>query len=504
MPKLMFLPLLVGCSEFNLFSQEEKAADGLGELVVDPGLLDFGVLLDGEEVDQIVTLSSVGALPVAISAIDVEGSGAFTVTGFQDGLTLEPGASTELIVTYVPDLLADSGQLVVESDAVEPFQTVELRGARAYAGLEFSPPEVALYSNLGEPVTEEVVVTSVGTIDLELYDMTVQGGQFTAEGGIPTTLPPGASTTLTVTYTPEVPGETVEGWVWLKTNTPAGYDSVPLVGTQDPECVGLGEAWDRGDLSAIMRSSSSLEIENHSPDEAICIDRWYVWMSEGSQDLGAGDMNGDESDLYPLGSLEIADEDSLFFDGAGSSGPSWYCMEKTQQTRRMGSYEFLGARVPEPMLSLMRDGDQDASWAWQSANPVMITGRRTNLVELPESGGTETVGFRVINMGSMDGVAEVRETVPAGFSATDFSTVPSLTEAGDDGATVYVFSVSLEAREETGLSEHTIYDEIEISYKLTVPECSGRQHLPPTESRWYDADDVLRTATANPMVILCE
>lgn len=496
---------LAACSEFELVSTEDDARDEVGILKVDPGLLDFGVIPDGEvAADQVVTLTSIGALPVELSAIAVEGSGAFTLTGVEEGLVLDPGESTELIVSFVPDLQRDEGELVVESDAAEPLQTVQLTGARSYAWLELSPTELALHSELGEQVTGEVLVTSVGTADLELSGMILQEDAFTAEGELPITLAPGQSTTLTVTYRPETPGETVEGRIWLGTNTEAGQAVVPLVGTQDPGCIGLGEAWDRGDLSAKVNRGGSLVVESGSADLTICIDRWYVWLSEDSQDLGAGDMNGDDGDIYPLGSLEISESESLSFEAAATGGPAWYCMEETQRTRSGSSYEFIGARVPEPMLTYMRNGDQESSWDWQSSNPVMIAGRRTNLVKMSTAGGVETVGFRVINMGAQEGTVEARETVPDGYSASDFSSPPSRTEAGEDGSTVYIFAFSLEGREETDLYTDTIYDEIEISYKLEVPECAGRAVLPPMETRWYDAEDIQRSATANPMVLVCE
>ena len=268
--------------------------------------------------------------------------------------------------------------------------------------------------------------------------------------------------------------------------------------------MGLGEGWDRGELSCTTGFSIAVKVKKLSGDSSLCVDDWYVWLSEGSQDLGAGDMNGDAGDLYPLGSLTILPQGTEMFYALASSGSAWYCMEQTQLTAKWQTYTFIGARVPEPMRSYMQNGDQEGSWAWQTDNPVMISARRTNLVELPAEGGAETVTLRILNMGGRAGTAEVREAVAAGMNASDFSQEPVGTETGEDGDTIYVFNVALDARIETDIHSDTIYDEVDISYTLTVPPCDDRIYVTPMETRWVDHDGVERTDTANPLAIVCE
>jgi len=504
MRALILLVGLVGCSEWGFHRTDGDDEEPRADLAVDPGFIDYGVVPSGQVRDDVVTLTSVGTVPVTISALEVEDSDAFLLTEAWDETVLDPGESTDVIVSYSPNAQLDQGLLVVHSDAVEPTVAVPLSGEGEYAAMEVDPSPVYLVSELGEDVLEDVLVTSTGTIDLELYGMVLQADQFTVEGDIPATLSPGQSTVLHVTYYPREAGETVLGKLWLDTNTAAGSVLVPLEGHMKPVCVGLGEAWDKGDLSASMSHFNSLKVSNLSAEDDICIDTWYVWLSNDSQDLGAGDMNGDMGDDYPLGSLGIGGGKSLSFKAEGTSGSAWYCLEETQYTSGAKTYSFTGARVPEPLLTYMLNGDQEGSWAWQADNPVMIAGRDTNLVEVSESGGSATVTLHILNMGGRAGTAEVREAIPPGYSASGFSRSPSGTEINDDGDTVYVFSVSLDARTETDLYSPTLYDEAEITYTLQVPPCDNRSYLTPMETRWTDSDGIERSDTANPLTILCE
>lgn len=495
---------LVACSDFALEPVKEIEEDGLAALVADPGALEYGVLASTTPVARTVALTSVGTTPVTVEGLELSGSSAYAVTWTSDGIVLEPGETVDVVVTFTPATHDDQGTLAVVNDGVEPRLLVPLTGANTVPAIAIDPPSLALQTQRRVPVSGEVVVTSVGTADLDIASMYVEGPGFVVEGDVPAVLRPGETTTLDVTWTPAADGETAEGKLWLTTNTPAGFAVVPLSGRDVLPCIGLGEAWDRGLLDAYTLSDGmSFHVEDLSADEDLCVDRWYVWLAESSQDLGAGDMTGDFGGAYPDGRLVVAASSGVTFDAGGSSGPAWWCMEETQYTQPGQDYTFTGARVPEPLLSSMLDRDQDAVWAWMDGNPVPLAARWTNYVEVPTGGGTAEVSLRVLNMGGLDAAAEVRETVPAGYAASGFSVAPTRTEAGDDGATVYVFAVALDARETTGLYQDTLYDEETITYTLATPACAGRQTLPEMETRWTDAEGVERTDTANPLIVDC-
>lgn len=496
---------LIGCIDFALDKIQDPTPEGLRELSVDPGLVDYGLLTSPAPITATVTVTAAGDVPTTISAIDVTGSSAYTLTLPAEDLELAPGDTFPIVVTYQPMSAADEAQLVVHSDATEPQLVVQLLGGGLYPAILIEPTSMYMLSGYGESVTEEVMVTSVGTADLDISLMVVQGEQFTAEMTLPVTLAPGESVPLSATYTPLVQGESVTGKIWLTTNTQEGFAIVPLEGEFLDPCIGLGEAWDTEALSAVtLNDGLTFRLENLSTDKTICVDDWYLFLSEESQDMGVGDMDADFGDAYPVGSLEMAPGESLEFEADALAGNAWYCVELTQYTQRNATYEFIGAYVPDPLITYMLAGDQQAVWDYQDANPMVAMGRDTNFVHVGEAGGEAPVSARILNMGDGDVSATVREVVPQGYVASNFSPEPLRTETSSDGDSVYVFEVALDARIKTGAYEHTIYDEAHITYTLAVPPCRGRTALPSATAAWVDDWDESRISYANPLVVLCE
>ncbi len=500
----MFLLLLASCSDVGLKRVTDEAPLGERVLEVSPSLLDFGAVAENAPVSSVVTLTSTGELPVTVHGF-TSPSAPFALTVPEDELTLDPGESTELVVTWTPATAADAGTLGVHSDAVVPDVAVALRGAGHYPALSVIPAALTLVSSYGESVDGVVTAWNVGTADLVIASTSLRGEAFTVSGDafgeVDLTLVPGASTDLAVTYTP-IEGEDVStGELWFSTNAQPESAMVPLTGQLGPVCIGLGEAWDRGLLRARTTAfSSNFQLKNEGEDD-ICVDHWYIWRSTGSQDLGAGDMAGDFGGEYPAGTLGVAAGGHLSFDGASVRGESWWCVEQTQYTQAWQDYTFTGARVPEPLLTYMLAADQDAVWGWMEDHPVMIGGRVTNYAEIGRGGGTVVVTLEVVNMGGQAGAAELREPLPAGWAVSDAGGARQ--EPTTDGGTMLVFEASLAARTLTDAYVDTIYDRQTFQYTVAVPPCSGKQVLAPMETGWTDMDGVARVGTANPLVVNC-
>jgi hypothetical protein len=336
-------------------------------------------------------------------------------------------------------------------------------------------------------------------------DYLVDGPFVLDHDALPDTLAPGDSTTVTVEYTPTSPdAEDVTGTLWITSNAPSSPTPVPILGQVGVPCIGLGEAWDDGDLRGVTTAFGSFAVHNDRPDVSICVDDWYLWLSNDSQDMGVGDMDGDSSGAFPAGSILIGAEDQEIFDYSAWNDGAWWCVELYQTTLPNITYRYTGARVPEPLLGFMRDGDQDAVWAWEEEHPVMAVGRDTNVVDVPTVGGAVDVALRVWNMGDYPGVVEVRETVPTGWSAEAVDPPADRVETNSDGSTVLVWDRTIDARE-IGLDvyEPTLYDEQVVGYTLIAPSCTNRTYLTPAEGRWYDRDGVARVSTAIPMTVRC-
>lgn len=497
---------LAGCIDNSLGTVKEEAPVGDRVIEVDPPELDFGVVTGGTSVAKTFTVTSVGELPLAVSDIEMSGSTTFSLTWADAETTLEPGESTSAVITYTAVTAEDVAAATVVSNATEARVTVPLVGGGLVPMIQVDPGSVSLVSDGGETVSMDVHVQSVGSADLSLFEMVLVGGQFSAEADIPATLAPGADLWITVTYRPLDEGETVTGDLWLTTNTAAGSVVVPLLGQNGVPCMGLGEAWDRGVIDITTDSTGGvIVLDSGSPDTDLCIDQWYIVRSEGSQDAGVGDPNYDVGAPYPLGTLLVAPGDDLDYRYSDDNDAAWWCVEQTQYTQPYQSYTFTGARVPDPLLDRMLEGDQDAVWDWQNDNPVMVVGRDISFVEIPRGGGSASMSVRVVNMGSRDGSAEVWETVPPGMSAVDFSRDPVDSVVNGDGSTSYRFDIALGARTITGSYEDTIYEETEITYTLEVAGgvCGGRITGMPVTASWRDSQGEAQISTGNPLIVRC-
>lgn len=500
----MVLLLLLACSENTLEKVADPVEEGVRELVVEPDAVDFGVVLDNATTTRTLTLTASGTAPVTVDGVSVLGSGAFTVTALGGDLTLDPGTSAELLVTYTPASAADTATVYVTSDAATPELRVPLTGAGAWPAILVEPGSMSFESAKGEAVSGEVVVTSVGTADLVLSTMLLTGEEFDAEAATPATLAPGETLTVPVTYRPSAPEQVVTGELWFATNTLSGYAVVPLQGQSGRVCMGLGEAWDRGLASVRSNSTAStLLVENLAADEELCIDQWYVYLAEGSQDAGAGDPSYDLSGAYPLGSITIDPGAYGVFGYANDDGGAWWCVEQAQMMDGNQPYEFTGGHVPDVVLASMLDGNQDAVWSWQETEPLVVAGRYTNFVDVATDGSAPEVTLRVFNMGEAAAEVTVEETVPAGFTGSGFSQAPDATVTNSDGSTTWIFEVTLEGREAGGTYTHSTYDEVAITYTLGLGGCRGEVIFPELAAGWRDTAGGGHVSTANPLVVHC-
>jgi len=104
----LFIALLAGCQDFTfdeLPDVPEEVPDIepelIGDLVVTPSELDFGGWpLDCESDKQTITLENVGDAPITITAVDIVGPNAGAYRDSESGLTLQPGESSKVKVTF--------------------------------------------------------------------------------------------------------------------------------------------------------------------------------------------------------------------------------------------------------------------------------------------------------------------------------------------------------------------------------------------------------------------
>ena len=496
------VPHLYGCSDWELTELKEQSSLQAA-LSVDPPVLDYGALEPGATQTLSFTLYSEGDVTAHVSAITLQGASAFEVIWDGEG-AIPVGESKEILVTYTASSPVDTAFAVVENDGIEPSLSVELIGVGLYPAIATIPESVSLVSENGENVSTDVLIQSVGSAPLEIYDHWLQGDRFTIDGNIPEILQPGESTSVTVTYDPDDAFDDY-GKLWLSTNTESGTSVVPLEGSVKTPCVGLSEAWDIGLLS-IRGDVEGRIILNHlggEDDSDICIDQWYVLLSESSQDAGFGDPYYDPGGEYPFGTLTMHPGDSLYFYYGSFDQPAWWCMEQTQYTQPTTNFTFMGARVPRPLLTRMLDMDQEGLWQWMAQNPVVIVGRDTHYIA-PRQGDNQVV-LRALNMGAYPTTTTITETVSPEFYAYNFSVPPQSLFMEDDGSVTYTFELYLGGTVLTDVDIHTIYSEEIITYTLEpVADCQGRYTgVSPTAS-WIDASGTTQVSDASPLIIDCQ
>lgn len=497
------LLLLAACQD-NALKRVETDSAAPPELTVSPEAIDFGASGPGEPRTEVFTLTSVGGGAVHLADVRVYGSTAFTLAALSE-TTIEPGDSMDVAVTWDPQSYDDDAHVQIDSDAVTAQLQVSLTGQGLYPGIEVDPASMSFTSTYGEEAVDMLTVRSVGAVDLVVSQTLLTGASFAIQTDTPDgafTLAPGEQRSFPVTYTPPGEDDTSTGNVWFSTNTADPSVVVPLFGETGVPCYGLGEAWDRGLLGVTMSAVGALIVHNASTDTPVCMDQWYVFLSDDSQDALAGDTDYDLSGDYPFGSITIDPGTSQAFSYGRLAGDAWWCMEHEQYTQASMSYTFFGARAPGPLLDRALAGDQDGLWARQEDEPVVVVGRTRQYLGI-DGGESGQTGLRALNVGDVGVSADLSETVPAGFVASGFSVAPDVTVVNGDGSTTYGWTVALDARTVVAGHGNTTYDTVDVTYTLTRSgACAGTVTAPEATATWSDRDGA-EVSTANPLVVRC-
>jgi hypothetical protein len=205
------------------------------QLTASASSLSFGSVTLNTAATQQLTLTSSGTAAATINATAISGAG-YTVSGSSLPLTLNPGQTTTLQLTFDPTVVGvATGSLVVNSNAGGGLLQVPLSGTGATpttphlsasaTSLNFGNVTVNTGSTL--PLT----LTSSGTAPVTISATTLTGAGYTISGSsLPLTLNPGQTTTLQLTFDPTATGAAT-GNLAINSNAISGTLQVPLSGT---------------------------------------------------------------------------------------------------------------------------------------------------------------------------------------------------------------------------------------------------------------------------------
>ncbi|WP_348269121.1 choice-of-anchor D domain-containing protein [Edaphobacter paludis] len=255
----------------------------------DGTLLNFGQVASGQLLSETLTLTNSGTAPITIRRITTEWPFLSATTC---GAALAPSQTCTVTVTYSPLNQAatgtvsplsntDTGSLVIESDALTSPDLVDLTGTAApilVSVPDNSAPLVAYIAsesslafaatavgNISAPHT--VTLTNTGTRTLHITGLQTTP-DFTSSSTC-NTLVSGSSCTLTVNFTPQLPGTRISA-LEITSDASTALDFISLVGTANPSSLNFSPtSLDFGTLLVGSTTTLPLTVTNTSSAPAI-------------------------------------------------------------------------------------------------------------------------------------------------------------------------------------------------------------------------------------------
>jgi len=224
---------LSGCS--GLVSANGTNPQLHAAIQVNPASVNFGSAIVGKKVAQNVSIANTGNMAVNISQANMSNS-QFSLTGLTLPLSLTTGQTSSFQVWFDPSSPGNvSGTLTVATDAGVSSEQVALAGTATAAPQQISlnPASLGLGTiAVGSTGKGTATVSNVGGSNLTISMISVGAGPFGVSGmTTPSTIAPGGSGALNVTYSPALAGDN-SGVITIISNDPQTPTStIALTGT---------------------------------------------------------------------------------------------------------------------------------------------------------------------------------------------------------------------------------------------------------------------------------
>ena len=210
------------------------ATGSASTLTATPSSASFGSVPIGTRNSQTVQLKNTGTASVTISSISVTGKG-FTQSGITTPLALAGGKTTNATLIYAPTVSGyAAGTVTIASNATNKSltMTVSGTGASATSAVTATPANLSFGNEIvGNSNTLPVTLTNTGNSSVTLSGITISGAGITTSGGVSgTTVAPGQSTTVNVTFAPKTAGS-VSGSVKVASNATNSPATLAVSGT---------------------------------------------------------------------------------------------------------------------------------------------------------------------------------------------------------------------------------------------------------------------------------
>ncbi len=176
-------------------------------LTISPPSVNFGTPYLFFPTGQTVTLTNTGSQVVTFSSFKVAGGDGheFGILNLC-GSSLKPGKSCQIFATFFGDQIGmQSGSITVTDNASGSPQVVPLSANVINPGISFKPSALNFGTvKVGTTVTQSIQLSSSGSTPLAVSGITIGGGygDFTQTNHCPSSLNPGSSCTISVSFKP--------------------------------------------------------------------------------------------------------------------------------------------------------------------------------------------------------------------------------------------------------------------------------------------------------------
>jgi hypothetical protein len=205
---------------------------GQAQLSAVPMSASFPSVAIGSSSSQTITLQNTGTANVTIAAANVTGSG-FSTSGLTLPLSVTPGLTASFNVVFAPSSAGNvAGTISLTSNASNSPLAISASGS-AFAPVPVLTPSTANLNFgsvlVGNSSALGVTLTNAGNANAVISSVAVTGAGFAASGvAVNTTIAPGQTAALNVTFAPTATGS-VAGGIMIASN--AGNISITLAGS---------------------------------------------------------------------------------------------------------------------------------------------------------------------------------------------------------------------------------------------------------------------------------
>ncbi|HVS88295.1 MAG TPA: choice-of-anchor D domain-containing protein [Candidatus Acidoferrum sp.] len=207
---------------------------------VTPTNLNFGNIVVGKKTSQTASVANTGNIPVSINTASVSTS-QFSVSGLTMPISLPVGQSSTFQVWFDPNAAGNAtGTLTLQTNNGVSSGQVALTGSATAAPQQIGVSSTSLNlgsATVGTTAKGTLTIANAGGANLILSFISVSGGPFGVSGmTTPSTIAPGGSATLTVSYSPTTAGSD-SGSITITSNdpqTPTTIITLTGTGTSTP------------------------------------------------------------------------------------------------------------------------------------------------------------------------------------------------------------------------------------------------------------------------------